>query len=207
MGTITTLLKAAPLWMIRSIFPVTIFVLGIGIGVVSMALLSGDCYSLGALGRWGENEKCRSTFSSIEDKIKVIEKSVSLNREKIVNIDENIRGVEGHLFKFNISDRHRNRFATGMEINDYPVGMIIGWHLICEPTSHDRDIESIFLEPKDGIWNLYLEHKSKCLEIEVMVGFITKYLSRSYSASRTRSSPDGGDWPESEAKERFTREN
>ena len=185
-------------------------IFGMVVGGILVFSLSGECYSLGTFGLWGADEDCVSAASSVQKEItskidKLEHENEKLNDE-IDNLKDALLGIEGHLFLFDITNNHRNRFPTNIKLKDYPLGMIMGWHLSCEPESDDRDIESIFLESKDGIWNLYLEHKSKCHEIEVMVGFVTKNLGFSHFDIRDRASPDGSEWPIREPKERFTKQ-
>ena len=93
----------------------------------------------------------------------------------------------------------RGRYNTKMTHNLYPISAIMGWHLTCESGKHhDRDIESIFMEPTNGMWTIYLEHTTDCNKIEVNVLFVSNKLASERSVAIDRPAPVGklDDWPE-----------
>ena len=185
--------ESLPSWIF---LPVLLLFAVVIVGLLLITLWGG-CHSLGVLGRWGSDAECRGVSPTLDQRLATIERQIALVQEglkdEISQLAVKMRGLEGHLYVFEIDGAHRNRVALEVDPALYPVGSVLGWQLHCAPSS-DRDIESIFLEVTEGVWNLYVEHYSDCFQIEVVVGFATKDLALSHFFDRRRKAPAEGRW-------------
>ena len=187
-------IESLPSWIYGAVL---LLVAVVAFGLVLITLWGG-CHSLGVLGRWGSDAECRGVSPALDQRLATIEQQITSVQEglkdEILQLAVRMRGLESHLYVFEIDGAHRNRVVLEVDPALYPVGSILGWQLSCTPGSADRDIESIFLEVTEGTWNLYVEHRSDCIQIEVVVGFATKDLALSHFFDRRRETPADGWW-------------
>ena len=105
-----------------------------------------------------------------------------------------IGAVRAGYFEFDISNLTRGYHKTEFDVKDFPVAMILGWHMTCD--GKNRDIESLYVEPDtSGTWTIFVENRTSCQEIDVGVAFLDERLVLK-SAHFQRERPGAGDWKE-----------